>query len=151
MGAIADGFNIWLRAWLVDGVPGSGINPPSKSEGRALGALIEAAIGVADSTIAISGSTLTLALDHASVWLELSHATGMTVTIPAHATVAFDVPTTTSGAQAAAGPISFAPAVGVTLHVAANQTAVTAGQGAVWELRQIDTNTWRLYGNLVPA
>ena len=42
MGLIADGFNTWLRDYVTDGVPGSGANNPSKAEGRALGALIEA-------------------------------------------------------------------------------------------------------------
>jgi hypothetical protein len=41
MAEIADAFEQWLRDYVVVGLPGSGINDPSKAEGRAIGALIE--------------------------------------------------------------------------------------------------------------
>lgn len=41
MGVVADGFNTWLRDNVVEGNPGSGINDPSKAEGRSIGSLIE--------------------------------------------------------------------------------------------------------------
>jgi len=148
MGAIADAFNTAFRAYVVDGNPGSGANPPAKSDARALGALIEAAIGAADQTIAVSGTPLALSLDHVGAWLECSHASGMAITIPLQADVDWPDVTTISGAQADDGPISFAGDTGVTLLVADNQDVSTAAKGAVWELRKIDTDTWRLYGNL---
>jgi hypothetical protein len=148
MGALADAWNTWLRAFVVEGNPGSGLNPPGKAEGRAIGALIEAAIGAADQTIAVSGSTLTLTLDYVGAWLECSDAAGMAITIPAQADIDWPDPARISGAQTDDGPLSFAGDVGVTLLVADNQDVSTAAKGAVWELRKIDTNTWRLYGNL---
>lgn len=148
MGAIADAFNTAFRAYVVDGNPGSGANPPAKIDARALGALIEAAIGPSDQTIPVSGSTLTLSLDHSNAWLECSDAAGMAITIPAQADVDWPDPARISGAQTDDGPLSFAGDVGVTLLVADNQDVSTAAKGAVWELRKIDTNTWRLYGNL---
>lgn len=41
MGAIATGFSTAFRAYVTDGVPGSGPNKPLKSEARALGTTIE--------------------------------------------------------------------------------------------------------------
>lgn len=41
MGAVADAFNLAFRDYVVDGVPGSGLNDPDKSEARALGGLLE--------------------------------------------------------------------------------------------------------------
>lgn len=148
MGAVADAFNTAFRAYMVDGVPGSGANPPEKAEARALGALIEALVGPASNVITLVGATQTLTADHENAWLEISHSSGVTVTVPANADVAYPVPTSIYGAQAGVGTVSFVGAVGVTILVADTQEASTACQGAVWELVQIDTDTWRLFGNL---
>lgn len=42
MAEVADGFEQWLRNYQSAGMPGSGVNEPSKAEGRAIGDLIEA-------------------------------------------------------------------------------------------------------------
>lgn len=55
MAEVADAFEQWMRDYVTDGVPASGINPPSKAEGRAIGALIEAYI--ADQISAASITT----------------------------------------------------------------------------------------------
>lgn len=47
MGSITDGFASAFRDYVSDGVPASGPNEPAKSEVRAIGPLIEAAIGTA--------------------------------------------------------------------------------------------------------
>lgn len=44
MGSIADAFASFLRDYVVEGVPASGPNRPRKSEGRAIGVMLEAAI-----------------------------------------------------------------------------------------------------------
>jgi hypothetical protein len=41
MGAVQDAVNTWLRDNVVEGNPASGVNDPSKAEGRAVGGLIE--------------------------------------------------------------------------------------------------------------
>lgn len=58
MAEIADAFNQWLRDYVTEGVPTSGINPPSKAEGRAIGPIIEAYIDakVIDLVNAILGT-----------------------------------------------------------------------------------------------
>jgi hypothetical protein len=63
MGAIADAFNTWLRDDVVEGAPGSGVNEPSKSEGRSIGSLLEQAIAAAVSDGVSAGGAAKLVLD----------------------------------------------------------------------------------------
>lgn len=150
MGAIADAFNTAFRAWLVDGVPASGANPPDKAEAQALGALIEETIGPTPTVSTITADYTLVLTDHRA-WKEVNSGSAVTITIPAHADVAFLDAAMVEGAQAGAGPVNFAAAAGVTLLVAENQTPTTACQGAVWGLKRIDTDVWRVFGNLVAA
>ncbi len=151
MGAVADGFNTAFREFVVDGVPASGINPPEKIEAKALGALIEAAIAEDGPVVSLVGAAHTLTLDQAGAWLEVSHTSTSTLTVPANADVAFDVGTMIEGAQAGAGTVNIVGAAGVTVTPAANQDATTAAAGAVFGLKKIDTNVWRVFGNLSAA
>lgn len=148
MGEIAAAFNTAFRAWQVDGVPGSGANPPEKAEARALGGLIEAVIGAAPVLATLVGAAHTLTLDHWNAWLEISHSDTATITVPADADVAFPILASVYGAQAGVGSVVFEGAPGVTVLCAENQEPSTACPRAVWELTKIDTDTWQVFGNL---
>jgi hypothetical protein len=150
MGAIATGFNTAFRDYLVEGVPASGVNPPDKSEARALGALIEDTFGPL-ATVKTVTADYTLILTDNRAWMEVNSASAVTITIPADADVAFPVGAYIEGAQRGTGAVNFAGAAGVTADVAENQTATTAGRGAVFGLKKIDTNEWRVFGNLAAA
>ncbi len=63
MGAVQDGFDTWLRDNVVEGNPTSGVNQPSKSEGRAIGGLIEQAIASAVSAAVSAGGAAKIILD----------------------------------------------------------------------------------------
>lgn len=151
MGAIRDAFNTWLRAYQIEGNPGSGINPPAKDEGRATGGVIEDAIGPPDQTITLVGASQALALEHQNAWLEIDHTDGITFIIPPNSDVAFPLPFNVFGAQAGAGQIAFQGGSGVTVLYSETLTPVTACAGSVFELRQIDTDVWRVFGQLEEA
>lgn len=152
MADVADAFNDTFREYNVDGVPASGAHAPEKADAKALGALLEAFFAPKRPTIVtLAGAAQSLALAHEFAWLEVSHGSDVTFTIPAQATVAFPDGFTAQGAQAGDGAVTFEAAVGVTLHVAENLDVVTAAKGAVWGLQRIDDNVWRVFGNLVAA
>lgn len=63
MSTISDAFNQWLRHYVADGIPGSGVNAPSKAEGRAIGSLIESYVAAAIADGVSSGGAAKLMLD----------------------------------------------------------------------------------------
>lgn len=80
-----------------------------------------------------------------------TNASGCTVTIPANATQAFPIGTVLTYQQDAATAITFTAAGGVTLRKPTAYQAVTAEQYAVVQVAKTGTNTWTLYGHLLPT
>lgn len=99
----------------------------------------------------LAGTTYTLTIADAEVWLRSTNASPVTITVPPNATVAFGIGTTVTFEQGAAGAITVAAGSGVTLNVAATHTRVTRGQFAVAQIKQTAANVWTIFGNLVPA
>lgn len=96
-------------------------------------------------------STYTLALADLNAYLRLSDASAVAVTVPTNAAAAFPVGATVAFEQTAAGAITIAGDIGVTINCAASHTPVTNGQWAVAQLKKVAANEWTLFGNLVPA
>lgn len=98
-----------------------------------------------------TGTTRTLSLADAEAYIRTTNGSGVTVTIPPNADVAFGLSTSVAFEQAGAGAVTFAAGAGVTLNVAATHTLVTNGQFAVAEIKQVAIDEWTIFGNLVPA
>lgn len=73
-----------------------------------------------------------------------------TFTIPTNASVAFPIGDTINLAQIGAGKLTIAPAGGVTLNSYPSGSLSAAGQFVGLMLHKSGTNTWELYGNLIP-
>ena len=89
----------------------------------------------------------TLALTDAGHMITVTNATGKTITIPKHATVAFPVSTVIGIAQTGAGQVTVAAGATVTLHSATAKVKTRVRYSVVW-IRQTATNVWRVYGDL---
>jgi hypothetical protein len=86
-----------------------------------------------------SGTTYTFVLADANSTVESTSASATAFTIPANATVAFNVGTEIECIQQGAGLLTISPAAGVTLHGTA---LVTTTQYQRVKLRKIATNEW---------
>lgn len=92
MGAISDAINAWLRSYVVDGLPSSGANEPSKAEGRAVGLLLEdpANFGVVNAADAATiNSTQTIANSFPAAYniVDAGSPADLVITLPAGAGV----------------------------------------------------------------
>ncbi len=81
-------------------------------------------------------------------YIRFTSSSPVTLTVPANASVAFDVGDTISFEQAGTGTVTVSAAVGVTIN-SNGGSSVTNGQFAVATLIKTATNTWTLFGNLV--
>jgi hypothetical protein len=88
----------------------------------------------------------TLALPDAGCLVPVSSTSAVTVTVPAHADVAFPVGTTLYVAQDGAGQVSIAPASGVVVQTAGGLKV--GGQWTDVALHKRDLNTWVLKGGV---
>jgi hypothetical protein len=96
-----------------------------------------------------ASTTYTLELADADhKWKRFTAATAVTVTIPP---VAWPDNTYIELEQAGDGDVTIEAGVGVTLNYNENLTPVMYGNYAVAGLKKTGTNTWNLFGNLVPA
>ena len=98
-------------------------------------------------TTADTTTAYTLVLGDAGKYVTLSNAASITLTIPANATVAFDVGTVVNVVQLGAGQVTIAGAVGVTVNSEGSKLKLK-GQYAVASLLKTATNTWVALGNL---
>jgi hypothetical protein len=99
-----------------------------------------------------AGATYTLVLADAShKWKRFTSASAVTLTIPAEASVAWPDNTYIELEQAGNGDVTVEAGVGVTLNYNENLTPTLYGNYAVAGLKKTGTNTWNLFGNLVPA
>jgi hypothetical protein len=94
---------------------------------------------------AVTG-TYTLDLADTGKYLRSTSASDYALTVPANATVAFQVGSHIDLIQAGAGQVTITPAVGVTINAAPGYK--TATQWAAVTLIKVDTNEWDLIGNL---
>ncbi|WP_353641312.1 hypothetical protein [Mesorhizobium sp. WSM2239] len=78
----------------------------------------------------------------------LSDPTGVALTIPANADVAFDLGTVLTFEQVAAGQITVAGGVGVTVRFPDGVIAKSASEGAVFQAVKMATDEWTLLGAL---
>lgn len=96
MGAISDAFSSAFRNFLVDGIPASGDNEVIKAEARALGPLIEQAIGTVGLGAVGTAKTTKALLD-----ADLAHPAGTTALVYADSTDANNDLYVKSGASGA--------------------------------------------------
>lgn len=95
-----------------------------------------------------TGTSYTLVLTDAAKLVTLDNASGITLTVPPNADVAFEVGTQILLRQIGAGQVTIAPGSGVTLQSYGSHLSL-AGQHAGCTLIKEATNTWSLQGNLV--
>lgn len=94
-----------------------------------------------DDVNAQTGTSYTLVLTDAGKQVTMSNASASTLTVPANATVAFDVGVVIKVIQLGAGSVTITPAATVTINsTKAAPLAMTANQ-VVYLIKQA-TNTW---------
>lgn len=103
-------------------------------------------LGIMTDTTPRTGN-LTLALTDRGLTLLCSHASGMTVTIPTNASVAFPTGTQVAFVQMGGGQVTFFPTTGVTMYSEGSKNKTLAQYSAA-ALIKTDTNTWVLIGNI---
>lgn len=128
-------------------------NPEVSVEAAVLAAVVSA-LQPSDKRLVPANYTAdhTLALTDAykGVEMELT-ATANNLTVPANATVAFDVGTVIPVTQIGTGQTTIVAAVGVTLLVNSSLTLKVRGQYCTVSLWKRATNTWVLSGDLEPV
>lgn len=95
----------------------------------------------------VQAASYTLALTDAGTVVEMNSATGVTLTVPLNASVAFPIGMVIEVCQVGAGTVTFAPAGGVTLRTSTN-TLTTRTQYSTVSLRQRATDEWVIAGDL---
>jgi hypothetical protein len=96
-----------------------------------------------------TGTTYTFALTDAGNICDFANASPVTVTVPLNATIAFPVGTQIDVMQGGAGKVTFSPAGGVTILSTGSNKSL-GGQYAAASFVKVGTDTWRLFGNLIP-
>lgn len=94
-----------------------------------------------------TGTAYTLALADECSLVELTNASAITLTVPPNASVAFPIGAQIVLAQGGTGQVTFAAGAGVTIKVRSSRLKI-AGQEGLATLIKVDTNTWRLGGDL---
>lgn len=92
-------------------------------------------------------SGFTLALADAETHQRCNSASTITITVPANATVAFDIGTEIEAFRAGAGAVTWAAAGGVTINSKSSLLSV-ADQYTGSSIKKVGTNEWDLIGNL---
>jgi len=107
------------------------------------------ATGVVDYTIVQNAQTTayTLVLADANKLVEINSSTGVDLTVPTNATVAFPVGTQIDVIQVGAGQVTLKGAAGVQVD-ARNSALKIVGQWGVATLVKRATNTWVAFGAL---
>ena len=93
-----------------------------------------------------SNYTLALVDGGGKTLIQANHATGLTITVPTNANVAFDPGTSIMICQAGVGQITFVGEPGVT--ILSPETLITRKQEGCVTLIKVTTNVWRIEGNL---
>ena len=95
----------------------------------------------ADYTLALS--------DGLSTYVRMNKASGINLTVPLNATVAFTIGTQIPVRQVGAGQLTIVAAMGVTINTPT--TLLLLGQGASAQLIKTATDTWDLSGSLAAS
>lgn len=93
-----------------------------------------------------SNYTLVLVDGGGKTLIQANHATGLTVTVPTNASVGFQIGTSIMFAQTGVGQITFVGESGVT--ILSPESLTTRKQEGCVSLIKINTNVWRIEGNL---
>lgn len=124
---------------------------PNPSVAQVNGVAISANIATALSGLltvnAQTGTTYTLALADAGATVTLSNGSGITLTVPTNASIAFPVGTSILLVQIGAGQVTVAAAGGVTVNSRGAALKLNA-QYAAASLVQYAANTWVLTGDI---
>lgn len=102
----------------------------------------------ASATAMIKTASFSLSPDMAGRFIRGQNASGLTVTVPANASVAFPLGTEIEFMQELSGALSFAGASGVTIH-SLDGALTSAGQYSCAALKKLDENVWVLSGAIV--
>lgn len=111
-------------------------------------AMVMAEDGFADTALAINaqtGTSYTLALTDAGLYVTMTNAGASTLTVPPNASVAFPVGSVIKGAQLGAGLVTLTPGAAVTINAS---PGLKLGQYCQFELIKYATNTWLATGKL---
>ena len=139
----------------------AGADPIAPSD---IGAVATTAVGAASGVASLNGNTKvtasqaaasivtvssskTLALGDEGTFQLVNNSANATITIPANATVAFDVGTEIEFCRYTAKTVSFSAASGVTLVSVGSSTSIADRYGCAC-LKKLDTNTWLLAGDI---
>ncbi|NEI52725.1 hypothetical protein GR217_34465 [Rhizobium leguminosarum] len=99
-------------------------------------------------TLAVTGTSLTPAVEQSSYYFRCTNAAGCAIEIPANADEAFLIDAEIHFRQCGAGALTFAGGIGVTLNIPEGFLAETAILGAVVTAKKVATNAWDLFGLL---
>ena len=105
---------------------------------------VASAMAMAPKLVTVS---YTLILTDVAKCIVMNSATGVNLTIPPNASVAFQVGTVVSWYGMGAGLITFVPGAAVTIEKSST-TLVTRAQGAMGGIWQRAANTWVLWGDV---
>lgn len=114
----------------------------------------ESALEFVTDRVEVSGAKLvdyTAVAADANTVVPFNSADPKNFTIPANATVAFEVGTTLSALQMDQGQVSFVAGAGVTLNFPASGSVKSREQWSVISAIKIATNTWVVFGDMEPA
>lgn len=117
------------------------------------GWVVQAGGGGGSDLVAVNnqtGTIYTLVLGDAGKCVRASNPGEITITVPAHASVAFGVGTTIALRQVDIGQIVLAVDSDVTLNVPDGLDAASARVGSTIMLHKVDVDEWDLTGDLYP-
>jgi len=100
------------------------------------------------TNIITPGGNITLAFGNESSYIRMSFLSASTVTVPANATVAFNIGTEVHIRQANTGSVTFIEAAGVTINTA--ETLALDKPHSTATLIKVGTDEWDLIGDTVP-
>lgn len=133
---------------------GSSPNDGTGTKARAAGSMLNDMFGelyafYAKTPInAQTGTSYTPGLSDAGKLITLDNAGAIAVTIPANASVAYDVGTSLKFAGIGAGTVTITGATGVSINGSSGGSVVLDGQWAGVELTKLGTNSWLAVGKL---
>jgi len=131
------------------GIPSAGMQSPAAGSVWSVitdGGRVNSSVPIVGTVNNQAGTTYTLALADGGQVVTLTNAAAITLTVPANASVAIPVGTTTSIAAMGAGTVTIAAASGVALRRLAGLS--TIGQYSRVTLMKTGVNTWVASGDL---
>lgn len=109
---------------------------------------IDGATDAKSQTVAVSGTTKTLALTDANSFQECSNGSAQTITIPTNASVAFPTGTWLTFEQHGAGVVTIEGDTGVSVNGSSGGSVAISAQWGAITIRKIGTDSWIAYGSV---